>query len=279
MSQSAFERELLYDREYQEVHQKADAIRKEIERKIGTWQEVLAEAEKKIFELREELAGAWKKVEEIEAARRSVCVDSVVEEDGVNLTVARMLCKIEEAISTIDEMAKLDIAVPDPIGMRLEWLMALPDDARSEIAASAYTELSLHVKSMKLVPKQLALLDRQVLDVVCLACCRFIDPDSKVETKKRFSAAFGGRLDIDLSSRLGNSLYQMFKRDFKAHPMKEPGSKHPEQDERPPRVRKRVQRVKRTTSEPISESRSMTGGSVKVHECLTEVVLAHSWHS
>ena len=52
---------------------------------------MLAEAEKKIFELREELAGARKKVEEIEAARRSVCVDNVEEEEGVNLTVARML--------------------------------------------------------------------------------------------------------------------------------------------------------------------------------------------
>ena len=61
MSQSAFERELLYDRENQAVHQEADAICKDIERNIGTWQEVLAEAEKKSFELREELAGARKK--------------------------------------------------------------------------------------------------------------------------------------------------------------------------------------------------------------------------
>ena len=255
MSQSALEREILYDHDYQAAHKEANAICMTIERRINSWQEFLVEAEKKIFELHEELAGARKKREEIEAARRSVGVVNDVEERGGNLTVERMLYKIKEALSTIDEMAKLGIVLPDTIGMRLEALIAVPDHAPSEIAASAYLELARHVvTNIKSDPKQFALLERQVLDVVCLTCCRFINPLNKKETRNSFTVAFGGELGSEMYSKLGNSLYQTFMRDLKAHPMQEPGFKHPEEDERARRVRKRVHRVKRTASEPPSES-------------------------
>ena len=95
MSQSALEREILYDHDYQAAHKEANAICMTIERRINSWQEFLVEAEKKIFELHEELAGARKKREEIEAARRSVGVVNDVEETGVNLIAERILCKIK----------------------------------------------------------------------------------------------------------------------------------------------------------------------------------------
>ena len=62
MSQSALEREILYDHDYQAAHKEANAICMTIERRINSWQEFLVEAEKKIFELHEELAGARKNV-------------------------------------------------------------------------------------------------------------------------------------------------------------------------------------------------------------------------
>ena len=123
-----------------------------------------------------------------------------VEETGVNLTVERMLCKIKEALNTIDDMAKSDIVLPDIVGMCLEALIALLDHAPSEIGAPAYQELTRHVTSIKLDPKQFALLDKQVLDVVCLACCRFIDPLNKRETRNCFTVAFGRKLDGEMYS-------------------------------------------------------------------------------
>ena len=263
MSQSSLEHEILYDRDYQADHQAADASCKTIESSIDTWTELIVHAEIKLFELREELVGARKKVAEIYAARRSVGVVSVVS------VAERMQSKINEAFTTIDDMLKRKIVLPDAIAMRLESLMLLPDHAPSEIAASAYQELTHHVKGNKLDTRQFALLDRQMMDVVCLACCRFIDPCDKGETRKlalqeSFTVAFGGRLRPELHSRLGNSHFQLFMRDFNTHPVKEPGSKHPEESERAPRIRRRVHRTKRTTSEPVSESRAMTGSFVQL---------------
>ena len=252
MSQSSLEREILYDRHDQEAYQEADASCKTIERSIDTWTELKFHAEKKIFELHEDLAGARKKVEEIHAARRQVDDVSVVSVVSVS---DRMLCQIKEAFSTIDDMLRRDIVLPDTLALRLESLTLLPDHAPSEIAASAYLELARHVvTNIKSDPKQFALLERQVLDVVCLTCCRFINPLNKKETRNSFTVAFGGELDSEMYSKLGNSLYQTFMRDLKAHPMQEPGFKHPEEDGRARRVRKRVHRVKRTASEPPSES-------------------------
>ena len=253
MSQSPLEREILYDQEYQARHAEADEIRKGIEKQIENWQVVHREAEKKILELRDELVRARKNVEEIEADRRRPCVVSVVEDEGENQTVARMLCKLEEAIKTIDEMGRSDIDVPDSIVMHLESLIALPNHARSDVAASAYKQLSLHVKNTGLPREQFAQLDRHVVDVVVLAMCRFID------------ATFGAAVGPELHSKIGNSWYQMFKRDFIANPMKAHGS-IPVKEERGRRIRPRQQpRHKRTRciSEPISESRSMTGSAVR----------------
>ena len=264
MSQSPLEREILYDQEYQARHAEADEIRKGIEKQIENWQVVHGEAEKKILELRDELVRARKNVEEIEADRRRPCVVSVVEDEGENQTVARMLCKLEEAIKTIDEMGRSDIDVPDSIVMHLESLIALPNHARSDVAASAYKQLLLHVKNTGLPQEQFAQLDKQVVDVVTLAMGRFIDATDTGEWKKERALMFGTAISPDLGSKVGNSWYQMFKRDFIANPMKPHGA--PVKEERSRRTRSRQQpRHKRTRciSEPISESRSMTGSAVR----------------
>ena len=265
MSQSPLEREILYDQEYQARHADADEIRKGIEKQMENWQAVLREAEKKILELRGELVRARKNVEEIEADRRRPCVVSVVEDEGENQTVARMLCKLEEAIKTIDEMGRADIDVPDSIVMHLESLIALPNHARSDVAASAYKQLLLHVKNTGLPQEQFAQLDKQVVDVVTLAMGRFIDATDKGEWRKEMTLTFGAAVGPELGSKIGNSWYQMFKRDFIANPMKAHGSISVK-GERGPRSRPRQQpRHKRTRciSEPISESRSMTGSAVR----------------
>ena len=145
-----------------------------MERSIETWTELMFHAEKKIFELHEDLAGARKKVEEIHAARRQVGAGSVVSCVSVS---DRMLCQIKEAFSTIDDMLRRDIVLPDTLALRLESLTLLPDHAPSEIAVLAYQDLNHHVKSNRLESRPFAVLDRQLLDVVCFACCRFIgDP-------------------------------------------------------------------------------------------------------
>ena len=266
MSQSSLEREILYDRHDQEAYQEADASCKTIERSIDTWTELKFHAEKKIFELHEDLAGARKKVEEIHAARRQVDDVSVVSVVSVS---DRMLCQIKEAFSTIDDMLRRDIVLPDTLALRLESLTILPDHAPSEIAALAYQDLNHHVKANGLDARQFAVLDRQMLDIVCFACCRFIDPCDKVEAAKSFKDAFDNKIHVDLYSKLGNSRYNLFVRDFNTHPAKERGSRHPEEDERATRIQRRqserVHRSRmRTTSEPISESRLMTGSFVQL---------------
>ena len=249
----------MYDRHYQEEYQEADVSCKTIERSIDTWTELMFHAEKKIFELHEDLAGARKKVEEIHAARRQVGVVSVDSVEEIHLSVSdRMLCQIKEVFSTIDDMLDRDIVLPDTLALRLETLTLLPDHALSKIAALAYQDLEHHVKGNELDARQFAVLQRQMRDVVCFACCRFIDPCDKEETVNAFMDAFDNKLDGELHSKLGNSHFQLFMRDFKSHPTKERGSKHPEENERAPRIRPR----KRKTSEPISESRLMTGSGL-----------------
>ena len=250
--------------DYQRVLKEATIACEDREKKIGEFKEELTETEKKIGKLNEELVVAREKVAEIEAARRTVGVFGVVATERGSLIVRRMVGKIYDVLDTIDQLAKLDFVLPVTIGMRLEILIAMPDDALSDIAASAYTELTLHVKKSKADPKQLALLDKQVLDVVCLACCRKTDPNCKVATKEGLTVAFGGTIDKALHSKLGNSLFQLFKRDFTENLAREPGYKPPEEDNRSRRVRKRVHREKRIISEPVSESRTMTGSSGQV---------------
>ena len=188
-----------------------------------------------------------------------------MEDEGENQTVARMLCKLEEAIKTIDEMGRSDIDVPDSIVMHLESLIALPNHARSDVAASAYKQLSLHVKNTGLPREKFAQLDKQVVDVVTLAMGRFINATDTGEWRKERALTFGTAISPDLGSKVGNSWYQMFKRDFIANPMKVDGPIRGK-NERGRRIRLRQQlRRKRTRciSEPISESRSMTGSAVR----------------
>ena len=261
MSQSPLEREILYDQEYQARHEEADEIRKGIEKQIENCMVVLREAEKKILELGDELVRARGNVEEIERDRRRPCVVSVVEDEGDNQTVTRMLCKLEEAIKTIDEMGRSHIDVPVSIVMHLESLIALPGHAGNDVAASAYKLLSLHVKNTGLPREQFALLERQVFDVVTLAVGRFTDATDKEEMRKEMTLIFGPAVGPELSTKIGQSWYQMSKRDFIANPMKVDGPIRGK-NERGRRIRLRQQlRHKRTRciSEPISESRSMTG--------------------
>ena len=138
MSQSPIERSILDDQDYQRVLKEATIACEDIEKKIGEFKEELTETEKNIGELNEELVVARKKVAEIEAAR-TVGVFGVVATERGSLTVRRMVGKIYDVLDTIDQLAKLDFVLPVSIGMRLEILIAMPDDALSDIAASAYT--------------------------------------------------------------------------------------------------------------------------------------------
>ena len=260
MSQSPRRCEELRDQEYREANEICTCI----EKKLETWHVLHREAENKILELSDELVRARKNVEEIEADRRRPCVVSVVEEERDNQTVGRMVCKLEEAITTIDEIRRSDIDVPDSIVMHLESLIALPNHARSDVAASAYKQLLLHVKNTGLPQEQFAQLDKQVVDVVTLAMGRFIDATDTGEWRKERALTFGTAIGPDLGSKIGNSWYQMFKRDFIANPMKPHGA--PAKEERGRRMRPRHRpghKRTRCISEPISESRSMTGSAVR----------------
>ena len=202
-------------------------------------------------ELNVELAEARKEVAHLEEARRPV---SVVPTTRTKRIVMRMLGKISEALDKIDDIEFL----PDTIGLRLESMLALPYAALSDNAATAYTELALHIKETEADPKLLAPLQQDVLDVVCFACCRFIDPLCKMEYRESFHVAFGGSVDKEIFGRLGNSRYQLFERDFLQNPAREPGYKETKETTRNPRRRKRSPRHKRSISEPISEPRSIT---------------------
>ena len=240
--------------DHQRVLKEATMVCEDIEKKIGKCKEQLTETEKQIGNLNEELVVALKKVAGIEAAGRTVDIGA---KERKKVIVRRMVRKISDVFETIDHLAELDFVLPCTIRMGLELLELMPHDAASDIAASMYKDLALHVKKSKGGPTQLALLDKDMLDIVCLACCRCIDPSCKVATKEALTVAFGGTLDKELYSKLGNSLFQLFRRDFTENPARGPGYKAPEED-RSRRVRKRAHRV-RSTSEPASESRTMTG--------------------
>ena len=251
MSQSPRRCEELRDQEYREANENFTCI----EKKLETWHVLHREAENKILELSDELVRARKNVEEIEADRRQY--------DSEKQTVARMLCMIEEAIGTIDEIGRLGIDVPVSIVMHLEVLIALPDHAGSDVAASAYK----HLVAAELAPEHFAKLDRIMRDVITLALGRFIDAMDKNEWKKERDRTFGAAVEGTVfASKIGNSWHQMFKRDFIRNPMKAHGARQNSKDERGRRIRTRQQsRHKRTRciSQPISESRSMTGSAVR----------------
>ena len=174
--------------------------------------------------------------------------------------VQRMISKIKDVLRTIDELEELGFVLPLTIGMGLEILIALPENAYSEIAASAYTEIAAEIKQSDVDPMQLSILDHQIADVVCFAVARFIDHNSKEAMKEGFTIAFGGHLLPGLNAKLGTSIHQLFKRDFIKNPARTPGYK-PTDVARPDGVRNRGSRGKRNKSEPASESRSMTGTS------------------
>ena len=181
--------------------------------------------------------------------------------------VQRMVSKIKDVLRTIDELAELGFVLPLTIGMGLEILIALPENAYSEIAASAYTEIAAEIKQSDVDPLQLTKLEQQIADVVCFAVARFIDHNSKKAMNEGFTFAFGGHLLPGLNAKLGNSMHQLFARDFKTNPARTPGYK-PTGVARPGRVRNRGPRGKRNKSEPASQSRSMTG-SLKADDAAT----------
>ena len=251
----------------EEICSKIEDIKKFIsasEKDIGKLREGLVLARNNIGQLNKDLVLARKKVAEIKYNRRSMDFFGVV----VNEPMAeRMVSTIKDALQTIDELAKLDFVLPVTIGMGLEILIALPENAPSDIAASAYTKIAAEIKQSDVDPMQLSILDHQIADVVCFAVARFIDHNSKEAMKEGFTFAFGGHLLPGLNAKLGNSMHQLFKRDFIENPARTPGYK-PTDVARPDRVRNRGPRGKRNKSEPASQSRSMTG-SLKADDAAT----------
>lgn len=244
----------------EEICSKIEDIKKFIsasEKNIGKLREGLVLARNNIGQLNKDLVLARKKVAEIKYNRRSMDFFGVV----VNEPMAeRMVSTIKDALQTIDELAKLDFVLPVTIGMDFELLIALPENAPSSIAASAYTNIAAEIKRSDVDPKQLSILDHQVLDVVCLAVARFVDHNDKGAMDENIALAFGGSALPEVRSRLGNSYFQLFKRNFEENPARTPGYK-PTDEGRRIRDRTRQRRAKRNTSEPASESRLMTGAS------------------
>jgi hypothetical protein len=222
---------------------------------IDELKEELVIAREKIGGLNKDLVLARKKVAGITYNRRAMQFGGVVANETI---VQRMISKIKDVLRTIDELAELGFVLPLTIGMHLEILIALPENAYSDIAASAYTEIAAEIKQSDVDPLQLTKLEQQIADVVCFAVARFIDHNSKKAMNEGFTFAFGGHLLPGLNAKLGNSMHQLFARDFKTNPARTPGYK-PTGVARPGRVRNRGPRGKRNKSEPASQSRSMTG--------------------
>ena len=228
--------------DYQRVLNVATSRCEEIERKI-----VALTAEH--VELNVELAEVRKEIAHYEEARRTV---SVVATGGNIIPI--MLGKIDEALDKIEEFKFL----PDTISLRLEALQLLPYAADSTNAAKAYKELVLQMETAP-DPKLLAPLQLNVLDVVCLACCRHINPAIKSAYRASIDVAFGGSVDGPTFSKLGNSRFQLFLRDFTENPAKEQesgGIMPTAPTSRKPR-RRNKSRAERSMSEPPCELRAL----------------------
>ena len=132
--------------DHQRVLKEATMVCEDIEKKIGKCKEQLTETEKQIGNLNEELVVALKKVAGIEAAGRTVDIGA---KERKRLIVRRMVDKISDVFETIDHLAELDFVLPCTINMGLELLELMPHDALSDIAASMYKDLALHVKKSK----------------------------------------------------------------------------------------------------------------------------------
>lgn len=245
------------DQDFQQALTDATFAVEEICSNIEDIKKFISASEKDICKLNKDLVLARKKVVEIKYNRRSMDFFGVL----VNETMAeRMVSTIKDALRTIDELAKLNFVLPDTIGMALEILIALPENAPSDIAASAYTKIAAEIKRSDVDPKQLSILDHQVLDVVCLAVARFIDHKDKGAMDENLNLAFGGSALPEVRARLWNSYFQVFKRNYEENPSRTPGYKPTDEGKRF-RDRTRQRHAKRNTSEPASESRLMTGTS------------------
>ena len=105
------------------------------ENKIDELKEELVLAQNNIAELRKDLFLARKKVAGIKNDCRTVESGNVVADETI---VPRLVSKIKEVLRMIDELEKLGFVLPVTIGMGLEILIALPENASSQMAASAY---------------------------------------------------------------------------------------------------------------------------------------------
>ena len=251
----------------EEISSKIDDFGKLIlvtENKIDELKEELVLARNNIAELSKDLFLARKKVAGIKNDCRTVESGNVVADETI---VPRLVSKIKEVLRMIDELEKLGFVLPVTIGMGLEILIALPENASSQMAASAYLDIAAEIKKSDVDPIMLSNLDHEIADVVCLAVARFIDHTSKEARKDGLTFAFeSSSLSHEVHSKLGNSFHQLFVRDFIEHPVRTPGYKSTEVA-RPGRVRtSRCPRRKRNKSEPASESRYMTGASVQLLE-------------
>ena len=236
------------------------------ENNIDELKEELVLARNNIAELSKDLFLARKKVAGIKNDCRTVESGNVVADETI---VPRLVSKIKEVLRMIDELEKLGFVLPVTIGMGLEILIALPENAPSQRAASVYLDIAAEIKKSDVDPIMLSNLDHEIADVVCLAVARFIDYDNREAKKSGLMDAFGAYpLPNSLYSKLGNSFHQLFERDFAENPARARGYT-PTDEARPDQVRTRKgprsrqkrsgSRGKRNKSEPPSESRCMTG--------------------
>ena len=212
--------------------------------------------ENQILELNEELIEARKQIQALEVARH---IRNTEPSPGTTIIVLRMLTKINHLLEEIDGFHVLPVGIVQ----RLEIITvdALAVEV-SEGAATAYTILANHVRGLQ-CPQFFTTLLQDFVDMVVLACCRHINPLCKLEFRESLELAFGGELDHDLNSKLGNSRHQLFHRNYITHPVQGPDHVHgPHHGHRIRRNglsrRRTAPPQKRSTSEPVDEARLRT---------------------
>ena len=126
--------------------------------------------------------------------------------------------KIEKAIANITSLCLLQDSESEnliPLGIikyNLMKLQHMPGLASVTYAVQALIECHEIVDQNGPFAIPFEVIPKQITDVVCLACCRDIDPYDTDAYRAQIDNAFGGELTELMASKICNARWQVFER-------------------------------------------------------------------
>ena len=125
--------------------------------------------------------------------------------------------QIEKAIMNITKLSLLQESESETavqlglVRLDLVRMQQMPETASESYAVQAYSELQAIIQKNGQFAKPFADIPIQITDVVCLACCRDIDPYDTDAYRAQIDNASGGELTELMASQICNARWQVFE--------------------------------------------------------------------